>query len=245
MRDAAILPGNMSYSLPVALLALMLCSACLTSRNSKAIQEYRSPINEFDRSIEPGTTRISTGTIVMAAGRTTVQFADVLLGAGRFLNVEQTAAGVRFYETAERLSGGTRAFLLRQTACCLADKPFRLFLFSKPGEAIELPQLLKENFNYDTGKMDYPTALVVMNFTNVYSFQSNFLAWQTNSGLSLNALAPLGDYETVMKDIAWRERSRASLAMHYAYYLITVPVDIITGPVQIAALLFVGKGFVK
>ena len=233
---------TMRTQLLLILTSLLFLPACFTSSNSKAIREYRSPINEFDRSIIHGITHISTGQMTTYPDRKILQFADVLIGKDRFLNIELIGNNIRFYETDQQLADGSRVLLLRQNACCLPDKAFRIFLFSKTGEKIALRPLLQENFQHDTGKIKYPTALAIMDFTNIFSFSANTLVWDADETLTLNALPTLGEYDEIMKEIRWHERSRLTLGMRYAFYLFTVPADLITGPFQFAAILISGPG---
>ena len=151
-------------------LSVMFCSGCLTSRNTKAIDEYSSSINEFDRALpDKGNFRVDVGTLSVVNGVTVMQFANVLRGEQRFLNIESTAQGMRFLETSEKVADTRPAYLIRQVACCMEDKAFREILFLKPGQKAAPVELLQKHFQQSSAPLEYPTAIVVMDFSNVYT----------------------------------------------------------------------------
>ncbi len=227
------------------MLLVFIAQACLTMRNSKAIEEYRSPINEFDRPLPGGANyRILPGHMVVQNGRKLLQFDSVLIGEKRFLNVESSAAGMRFYESAQRLDQGKKVFLIQQNACCMDDAAFRRILFLKPGEKTTAAEILKTYYGLESGATTYPDALLVMDFTNIYTFRAMHGYWQSEAGLSYLVQAPSTDYNEVMREIEWRQRSRISLAAMYGWYAVTVPVDIVTSPFQLIGMYLLGKGMV-
>ncbi|MFZ5630214.1 MAG: hypothetical protein ACOY5B_13870 [Spirochaetota bacterium] len=224
----------------------MLVSACLTSRNAKAIEEYRSPINEFDRQLDgTGNHRILAGKMTVQDGKARLQFDTVLLGSGRYLNVESTVQGMRFFETRDRLDGGKTVFLVQQNACCMDDGAFRRILFLKPGEKASASEILNQYYGYKAQPQDYPSALLVMDFTNIYTFTAMQAFWQSPEGVGYFVQAPSTDYNVVMEQIEWRQRSRLTLAAMYGWYAITVPVDIVTSPFQLIGMYLLGKGSVR
>jgi hypothetical protein len=121
------------------------------------------------------------------------------------------------------------------------DTAFRTILFLKPGESTDLAAILKSHFDY-TKEPGYPSGLLVMDFSNVYTFSAMHGLWQNELQLSYFVHVPGGEYNKVFGGIEWRKRSRLNLALLYAWYGITVPVDIVTGPFQLAAILLVGPG---
>ncbi len=224
----------------------MFCPGCLTSRNTKAIDEYSSSLNEFDRTLgDKGNFRVDVGTLSVINGVAVMQFENVLLGERRYLNIESNAQGMFFRETHEKLTGTGRVFLVRQLACCMEDKAFREILFLKPGQKADPAELLLRHFQYGAAPPEYPTAMVVMDFSNVYTFSAMHAFWQNSSAVTYFVQAPGTDYNEVMKDVAWQKRSRLRLAGLYAFYAVTVPVDIVTVPFQIAGLLLMGRGVVR
>ncbi len=227
------------------ILIALFCSACLTSRNSKAISEYRSAINEFDRALGGDTNyRITKGRLSRENGKALMQFEGVLIGEGRYLNIESTPEGIRFYESATAIAGKA-VTLIRQNACCMDDKAFREILFLKPGQAISAADILQKHYHFSVATQEYPAALLVMDFTNIYTFTAMHAYWEKDAQVSYFAQAPGTDYNEVMKDIAWQKRSRLELAGLYAWYGVTVAVDIVTATFQLAGLLLLGKGFVR
>lgn len=228
------------------LLSAALCSGCLTTRNSKAIDEYRSSINEFDRALPVnGNFRIDKGFLSAVNGVAVMQFENVLRGEGRYLNIESTPQGMRFYESADKLVADKKVYLIRQLACCMDDKAFREILFLKTGQTLSHADILQKHFSIRTVEVSYPAALVVMDFSNVYTFMAMHAFWQNSSAVTYFVQAPGSDYNVVMAELAWKERSRLRLAGLYALYAVTVPVDIVTVPFQIAGLLLMGRGVVK
>lgn len=226
--------------------AVSCCNACLTFKNNKAIDEYKSSINEFDRPLTGSKNyRILTGRL--AAGPTTslMQFDGVLLGEGRYLNVETGAQGMRFYESRAKIAAGKRVFLVQQNTCCMDDEAFRSILFLKGGDKADVTAMLRQHFAFDTGPVEYPSALLVMDFTNIYSFSAMHPYWEKEAEVAYFVQAPGTDYNQVLKEIEWVERSRVTLAAMYAWYLVAVPVDIVTSPFQFAAMLLYGRGMVK
>ena len=224
------------------LLLAVLVSGCLTTRNNKAISEARSPIQEFDRTLDgKGSHRILTGRLKFSHGKALMQFDKVLLGEGRYLDVESSTSGIRFGESERRWESDQKVFLIQQNACCMNDAAFRTILFLKPEESNDLAALLKRHFdlNKETG---FPSGLLVMDFSNVYTFSAMHGLWQNELQLSYFVQVPGGEYNKVFGGIEWRKRSRLNLALRYAWYGITVPVDIVTGPFQLAAILLVGPG---
>jgi hypothetical protein len=227
--------------------SLVFSSGCLTMNNSKAISEYKSSINEFDRSLAGGKTyRIITGRLLAGAERNLLQFDGLLLGEGRYLNVESNARGIRFFESQTRLGGmSKKAFLIQQNACCMDDKAFRSILFLKGGDKADLSEILKQYDQFETGPSDFPTALLVMDFSNIYSFSAMHPYWEKGNEVSYFVQAPGTNYNEVMRDIEWHERSRIRLAGMYAWYAVAVPVDIVTSPFQLAGILLLGSGMPK
>lgn len=224
----------------------ILTSACLTSRNAKAIEEYRSPINEFDRQLDStGNHRILTGKMTVQDGKALLQFDAVLLGSGRYLNVESTAQGMRFFETGNRLVSGKTVFLVQQNACCMDDAAFRRILFLKPGEKISASEILHQYYHYQSQPQDYPSSLLVMDFTNIYAFTAMQAVWQSSEEVSFFVQASSTDYNVVMEQVEWRQRSRLTLAAMYGWYAVTVPVDIVTSPFQLIGMYLLGKGGVR
>mgnify|MGYP007009320257 CR=1 FL=1 len=227
-------------------LSVMFCSGCLTSRNTKAIDDYSSSINEFDRALpDKGNFHVDVGTLSVVNGVTVMQFAKILRGEQRFLNIESTAQGMRFLETSEKVAGTRPAYLIRQVACCMEDKAFREILFLKPGQKADPAELLQKHFQQSSAPLEYPTAIVVMDFSNVYTFSAMHAFWQNSNAVTYFVQSPGSDYNEVMKDVAWQKRSRLRLAGLYAFYAVTVPVDIVTVPFQIAGLLLMGRGVVR
>lgn len=217
-------------------------SGCLTTRNNKAISEARSSIQEFDRALDgKGSSRILTGRLKFGEGKALMQFDRVLIGEGRYLNVESSASGLRFGESEKKLESDQKIFLIQQNACCLKDAAFRTILFLKPGDGADLAAILKQHFdfNHESG---FPSGLLVMDFSNVYTFSAMHGVWQKESELVYFVQTPGGEYNEVFRDIEWKKRSRLSLALLYAWYVIAVPVDIITSPFQLGAILLVGPG---
>ncbi|MFO1471214.1 MAG: hypothetical protein U1F27_09270 [Turneriella sp.] len=234
------------YRFVLLLISLLLFSACLTSRNTKAIDEYRSPINEFDLTLpEKGNYRVDSGSLSVMDGIAVMQFEKILRGSGRYLNVESSAQGMRFYESREKLPAGKRVYLVRQITCCMDDRAFREILFLKEGQQIAPHEILKTHFQLPAEARDYPAAILVMDFSNIYTFTAMHALWQNDSGVSYFVQAPGNDYNLVMEDISWNARSRLKLAGMYSLYALTVPVDIVTVPFQIAGLLMMGKGVVR
>lgn len=232
--------------LSLVVLAVLVSSGCLTTKNSKAIQHYRSAVNEFDRRLTDGKNyRVLKGELTVQPGKSTLQFGDVLLGANRWLNVESTFEGIRFYETSERMPTGHTVYLIQQNACCLEDAAFRQILFLKPGDNVSAAEILQKHFQYNVVASEGPSAVLVMDFTNIYSFGGMLAYWREGRQVTSFAQAPATDYEIVMRDIAWRERSRLNLAAMYAWYGITVPIDIVTSPLQLLGLLAYGNGMAK
>lgn len=217
-------------------------SACLTTRNNKAISEYRSSINEFDRPLgAKGNYRILPGRLQVQDGVARMQFDRLLIGDGRYLNVESSPRGLRFFESRQRLTGKENIFLIQQNACCMDEKAFRAILFLKPGEKADLADILKDHFAF-TAAPSYPAGLLVMDFTNIYSFSAMHGFWQKEAELAYFVQAPGSDYNDVLGDIEWVRRSRFQLALLYGWYGIAVPLDIVTSPFQLAAVLLVGPG---
>ena len=232
--------------LSLVVLVVLVSSGCLTTKNSKAIQHYRSAVNEFDRRLTDGKNyRVLKGELTVQPGKSTLQFGDVLLGANRWLNVESTVEGIRFYETSERMPTGYAVYLIQQNACCLEDAAFRQILFLKPGDNVSAAEILQKHFQYNVVASEGPSAVLVMDFTNIYSFGGMLAYWREGRQVTSFAQAPATDYEIVMRDIAWRERSRLNLAAMYAWYGITVPIDIVTSPLQLLGLLAYGNGMAK
>lgn len=147
--------------------------------NNKAISEYKSSINEFDRSFAGGKTyRIITGRLLAGAEKNLLQFDGVLLGEGRYLNVESNPRGIRFFESQTRLVGTRKqAYLIQQNACCMDDKAFRTILFLKGGDKVDLSEILKQSYAFDTGPSEFPAALLVMDFSNIYTFSAMHPYW--------------------------------------------------------------------
>ncbi len=220
--------------------------ACLTTKNTKAIENYRSPINEFDRPLVAGKSyRILSGKMAVSQQKVTLQFAEVLIGSNRLLNVESSPAGIRFYESSEPISAAYTAYLIQQNACCLNDDAFRRILFLKTGDRVSAAKILKAHFQYPVAPGPEPSALLVMDFTNIYSFTGMQAYWQEPSEVTFFTQAASTDYAEVMREIAWQERSRLNLAAMYAWYGITVPLDIITSPFQLLGLLAYGNAIAK
>jgi len=230
----------------LVVVAAMAFSGCLTTKNSKAIQDYRSAVNEFDRRLTDGKNyRIVKGELTLQPGKTTLQFGGVLIGANRWLNVESTVEGIRFFEASERMPSGHAVYLIQQNACCLEDAAFRQILFLKPGDNVPATEILAKHFQYKVAASDGPSALLVMDFTNIYSFGGMLAYWREGGQVTSFAQAPATDYAIVMREVAWHERSQLTLAAMYAWYGITVPLDIVTSPFQLLGLLAYGRGMAK
>ena len=236
----------MLYRLLALIVPLQICTACLTMRNNRAIEEYRSPINEFDRRLLAGKNyRILPGRLATQNGRTILQFESLLIGEQRYLNIEATAGGMKFSETEVALKGEQTIFMVQQNACCMQDDAFRRILFLKPGEKVSATEILKAYYTHNAGATRYPDALVVFDFTNIYTFSAMLAVWQNENGLTYFVQAPSTDYHMAFNAIEWQRRSRINLAAMYAWYAVAVPVDIITSPLQLAGLYLLGKGSVR
>ncbi len=236
----------MLYRLLALIVPLQICTACLTMRNSRAIEEYRSPINEFDRRLMNGANyRILPGRLSSENGRSILQFDSLLIGEKRYLNIEATAAGMKFTETDVAIAAGHKVYVLQQNACCMHDEAFRKILFLKPGDKTSPAEILKAYYAFDAGVTRLPDALVVLDFTNIYTFSAMLGVWQNDSGVSFLVQAPSTDYNLALGEIEWQKRSRITLGAMYAWYVVAVPVDIITSPFQIAGLYLLGKGSVR
>lgn len=236
----------MCLRIPCAILAGAIFSGCLTLKNNKDIREYRSPINEFDRTLRAGAVyHVSKGRMVTHAGKTVLQFDGVLIGEGRFLNVDSSPQGLRFYESSARLPEGKPVYLVQQNACCMEDQAFRTVLFLKPGQQLAVTDILRQHFRHGAEAVGEPAALLVLDFSNIYTFSAMHAFWENGPGVSYFVQSPGSDYGEVLGEIGWGERSRLRLAGMYGWYAVTVPVDILTGPFQVAGLLLLGRGMVK
>lgn len=224
------------------ILIAVLVSGCLTTQNNKAISEARSSIQEFDRDLQgKGNYRILTGRLKFSDGKALMQFDTVLIGERRYLDIESSPSGIRFGESEKRWESDQKMFLIQQNACCMNDAAFRTILFLKHGESADLPAILKRHFDFNK-EAGFPSGLLVMDFSNVYTFSAMHGLWQKESQLAYFVQVPGAEYNEVFRDIEWKKRSRLNLALLYAWYGITVPVDIVTSPFQLAAILFVGPG---
>ena len=85
-------------------------------------------------------------------------------------------------------------------------------------------------------------ALAVLDFSNVFTFNMSMLCWSGSDRLACNAGPALGPYEEEMKNIRWDVRSRVVYGLMHAWYVVAVPVDIVTFPFQIGTLYLVGPG---
>lgn len=177
--------------------------------------------------------------------RPVLQFDDVLLGRGRYLNVASGPSGMRFYESRTRITGGKTVYLIQQNACCMDDRAFRSILFLKAGDQADPAAILKQHFSFDAGPVDFPAALLVMDFSNIYTFSAMHPYWEQGAVVTYFVQAPGTDYNEVMNEIEWVERNRFTLASMYAWYAVAVPVDIVTSPFQLAGLLLLGSGMPK
>jgi len=222
------------------LLAIML-SACLTTRNAKDIREYRSPINEFDRSIVAGAHTIRAGNLVEQDGKAVLEFANILIGKNRYLRIITTANGMEFSESTTALPNGQKIFMIQQNACCIDDKAFHKILFLKSGEHIAPGEILQSYYNFDAGQEAYPNSLTVIDFTNIYAFSAMHVFWQKNAQVSYFVQVPGSDYGATMHAIEWQQRSYIKLGGMYLWYVVTVPVDIATSPFQMLWLYAMGK----
>ncbi len=211
-------------------------------QQAKSIEEYKSSINEFNRAFESANYRIIPGLLSVRQGKNLIQFDGVLLGRRRYLNIETGPGGMRFYETGTKMETGKRVFLIQQNTCCMDDGAFRAVLFLKQGDAADPSEILKKYFNFDAGRTEYPSSLVVMDFTNIYTFMSINPFWEKGPEVSYLVQASGNDYNEVMNEIHWHERSFLQYIMMHGFYILTVPADIITSPFQLIGIFLLGNG---
>lgn len=225
-------------SVLLSLLPALLTLSCLTMSHTKYLTDYSSPYREFDTRIDRGSFRVTRG-ISISEDRLTARFPGVLDGSGRVLQVERRGTDLVFSETAEMFAEGEPAVLVQQNVCCMDDEAFRKILFAKEGDPIRAFDILTRYFNQAPSDA---SALVVLDFANVYTVSSQLLCWTDKERIACTAsLAPQA-YTEAMKQIRWDTRSRFVYGAAHAWYLVTLPVDLVTLPFQAAALLLYGKG---
>ncbi|MCE9596339.1 MAG: hypothetical protein K8S54_00075 [Spirochaetia bacterium] len=219
--------------------AFILCSAdCLTTVHTKTLQEYANARREFDTEIVKGNVQMAKGIAYPDGSSVIALFSDTLQGPGRLLRFEGTAGSLRLSETS-RSGEGKPALIVRQNACCMEDAPFRAVIFSRPGEPITVDTIVREKFQFKDAQA--ANVLGVIDFTNVYSVSAYLLVSENGVIKSVDALIP-GSYETAMERIDWKVRSRPIYFVMHLGYLVSVPLDIVTAPLQGLALLLTPPG---
>ncbi|MBV6494682.1 MAG: hypothetical protein LDLANPLL_02719 [Turneriella sp.] len=227
----------------LSLILMLGVSACLTTRNTKDIEEYKSPINELDRRFVNGQIAVFHEAQMRRINDTVeLQFSHVLIGRDRYLNATIQKNEIRFFEADTPMQGGERAYLWQQNACCIDEAAHRKLLFLKAGEELSLPDFLRQGWNGPTTEVKPAAALFVLDTTNVYTLSAMAVLWQDEKTLLKDTAVAVGDYNVLMHDIPWKQRSRVKLALLYAFYGVSVPVDIVTSPFQLLALWLYGKG---
>lgn len=122
------------------------------------------------------------------------------------------------------------------------DKAFREILFLKPGQTSNPAEILKTYFNYDAKLSEYPSSILVLDFSNIYAIIALNPYWNKNKEVVYMAQPQGNTYDEVMKEISWNVRSRLTYIAMNGMYLLTVPADIITSPLQLILLLLGGGG---
>lgn len=220
---------------------LLFTAACLTTSHSKYLTDYASPYREFDTGIAGGNFRVTEGRVVRG-DHLTARFSGILAGKERILQVEQRGSDLVFSEVSEVFTQGDAAFLIQQNVCCLDDQAFRAVLFAKEGDALRSSEILSKYFKYAPRDA---AALIVMDFANVYTISSQMLCWNTAEKVACTASLAPQPYTQAMQEIRWDVRSRFVYGFSHAWYLIALPVDIVTFPFQVAGLFLYGKGAVR
>ncbi len=226
---------------------VMVTQGCLTTRNSNAINEYRSPIREFDyKPLNNANYRILPGILWLRDGVVEMQFDSLLIGKGRYLNIVSTSTETHFSESEQKLENGQKIYLIQQSTCCVNDEVYNKVFLLKPGEKMSPNKILKTYYAFDAGALTIPTALVFLDFSNANAFSAMYSLWQKYLTESYTFELRSADYKKVFESIEWRERSRLKLIAMYAWYAVTVPVDLVTFPFQaLAALPYVSGGGVR
>jgi hypothetical protein len=228
-----------AYGPGLSLLLLTATMHCLTTSHAKYMEDYSSARREFDTRTPEGAFRISEGRVKRNGEKWEARFAGILDGRNRFLGVEATGNSLRLFESAIDMPDGDTAYILQQNACCLEDPAFRTILFSKTGERLAVADLLKQQFKYDARPAK---ALAVVDLTTTYNVTGYLLCWEDSDRLACKGSLGPEPYETAMKHIQWDVRSRVLYVAMHGWYLVTLPVDIITSPLQAAAVLLTPMG---
>lgn len=221
------------------LLAFVCCSHCLTTSHREYLEEYSSPRREFQTDLTGSSFRITEGKVAQKGEKWVARFSGVLVGSRRILNVESNGGTPIFSESRTPPGEGKTAYILQQNACCLEDNAFRTILFAKPGDRLSLPDLMKKSFNFDSKPAQ---ALAVLDFTTTYNVSGYLLCWQDSDQLVCKESLGPESYTTAMSRIRWDVRSRVIYVALHGWYLIALPVDVITAPIQAAVMFLTPLG---
>jgi len=251
---------------PFVILIAFALSGCITASYHTATVEFGHAYREFDRD-HRAATRMYTGTM---AGRCDIngegfhrfQFAGILKGAGRYLDVlvperermtpayETGPDGIlreskrlikrsgliRIRESATPAPPGPPAYLAFTTMSTMTMKTFTALMNQEVGKPSDPISFLNEHFSFAVVRAEYPLAIIHLDFSLNYSYSARAVIWGApadGSSLVICTGIAVGPYTDPHFDIAWKERSRIVYAARMAGYVGTVIADVVTSPVQL------------
>ncbi|MBL8019753.1 MAG: hypothetical protein JNM27_08825 [Leptospirales bacterium] len=222
----------------VILTLAFVSSNCLTMIHTKAIKDYANARREFDTEIVKGHVGMAKGVVRQDGSTVVAVFPQTLQGPGRLLRLEGKDGALRLSEVSASIEG-TPALILRQNVCCMEDAALRAVIFAQPGDVKTADAIVREAFQIK----DAPSAnaLGVIDFTNVYTVSAYLILSENGTIKSVSALPP-GDYDPAMSGIDWNVRSRPGYVLMHLWYGVTVPLDIVTSPFQLVAILLLPPG---
>lgn len=211
---------------------------CLTNMHSKSLSEYANARREFDTEIVAGHVGLAKGVVYQEGSKVIAVFPDTLRGSRRLLQIEGESGSLRLREVSS-IPTGDRALILRQNVCCMEDAAFRAVVFAEPGQRITVDQIVREKFQIKD--MPASSALAVLDFANVYTVSGHLLMSENGAIKSVSALVP-GPYDNAMAEIDWSVRNRPVFILLHLGYAVTLPLDVVTSPFQLVALLLMPLG---
>lgn len=172
-----------------------------------------------------------------------LQFANLLKGRDRYLDVLISATGEVFLiESPKRLAGSRPAYLILQATAPMDSDGFYALFEQQVGKESAPAAILAEHFDYEVTERRYPFAIVKLDFASTDQYTSTGIVWELREGRSIVDLKSLTyePYDGPHLRIAWKVRNCPGYQLRKVGYVGTVLADIVTSPVQIVMYLVIG-----
>ena len=212
----------------------------LTQAHNKRISGYKTITKEF-RHFKTGQNFIK-GVLVGKINFENekhyhLQFADILEGENRYLNVyfkEKNYEYPYLFESDTKLKGKP-AFAFVHKYFEHNPESVNYKFLSPSSNKIPPMNFFIEAMNIPQTEISFPLIVLNLGFSNIYTSSISKIIWQNdiNEKISFERNFSLSDDNTIMPEIKYKKRSLFKLILWYLAYIIILPFDLITCPIQL------------